>query len=273
MKLSRPDATQQCLLPLWTVLLAVMIFSAALLAQTAQKPEEEKLDFSATTARGKLLAEYDSAAWHSTDAVQALNPKEGSVNKYVAQKTKTGWTVMYGRIAPTWDKFLIAYEAVQGDKPEKFTVKEHNPPIEDTGYFLHAARANETVRTSYIHENRAYNVSVLPAAKGNLWVYILPALLKESTYPLGGDARFLVSEDGWRSLAKTQLHDQVIDEKDDSKDQPPPKSRSHIDTLGEVPVETDVFYVLSRQPLIPEYVTAGKQKFLIKTDGTIEPAN
>lgn len=270
MRPSRPVATKQSLLPLWAVLIAALISSVALLAQTDQKPEDAKPDFSSITARGKLLAEYDSAAWHSTDAVQALKPKEGSVNKYVGQKTKTGWTMMYGRIAPTWDKFLIVYEAVQGDKPDKFKVKEHNPPLEDTGYFLHAARANETVRANYIHENRAYNVSVLPAHGGNFWVYILPALLKENTYPLGGDARFLVSEDGWKILAKTQLHDQVVDEKDDAKDQPPPKSRSHADTLSEIPVETDVFYVLSRQPLIPEYVTAGKQKFLIKTDGTIE---
>jgi len=252
------------------MLFAALISCASLLAQTEQKPEAAKLDFTAITARGKLLAEYDAAAWHSTDAVQALNPKQGSVNKYIARKTNAGWTVMYGHIAPTWDKFLIAYEAVQGDKPEKFTVKEHNPPVEDTGYFLHAARANETVRTNYIHENRAYNVSVLPAASGNFWVYILPAQLTEGPYPLGGDARFLVSEDGWRILAKAQLHDQVIDEPDDAKVQPPPKSRSHSDTLTEVPVETDVFYVLSRKPLVPEYVTAGKQKFLIKVDGTIE---
>lgn len=257
--------------PVVTLLGLMFAYGLALCGSLpAQKPETSKPDFAAITARGRMLAEYDSAGWHSTDAVQPLNPKEGSVNKYVAQKTKSGWTVMYGRIAPTWDKFLIAYEAVQGDKPDKFTVKEHNPPLEDTGYFLRAARANETVRNSYIHENRAYNVSVLPADGGNFWVYILPAQMQESIYPIGGDARYLVSGDGWTVLEKTQLHDQVIEEKDDAKDPSPPPSRQHADGPSEIPVETDVFYVLSRKPLLPEYVTAGKQKFLIKTDGTIE---
>lgn len=270
MKPSQLDASRLRALPIGAVILAALISCAALLAQTAQKPDARKPDFAALTARGKLLAEYDSAAWHSTDAVQALNPKPGSVNKYVGRKTKTGWTMAYGRIAPTWDKFLIAYEAVQGDSPDKFTVKEHNPPLEDTGYFLHAARANDTVRSDYVRENRAHNVTVLPADGGNFWVYILPAQLTEGPYPLGGDARYLVSEDGWKILEKTQLHGPVIDERDDAKDQPPPKFRSHSDDLTEIPVETDVFYVLSRKPLVPEYVTAGKQKFLIKTDGTIE---
>jgi hypothetical protein len=254
------------LLP-WIVAFAAVIFSGPV---SAQKSEPANPDFATITARGRLLAEYDRAAWHSTDAVQALNPKEGSVTKYVARKTKSGWTVMYGRVAATWDKFLIAYEAVQGETPEKFTVKEHNPPLEDTGYFLRAARANETVRSNYVHENRGYNVSVLPAAGGKFWVYIIPAQMKEGTYPFGGDARYLISDDGWMILEKTQLHGDVEDQKDDAKDPTPPASRHHADTVSEIPVETDVFYVLSRRPLVPEYVTAGKQKFLIKVDGTIQ---
>ncbi|HWX39331.1 MAG TPA: hypothetical protein VNY09_08800 [Candidatus Sulfotelmatobacter sp.] len=252
---------------LWIVVFAALIFSGPL---PAQKNESANPDFATITARGRLLAEYDSAGWHSTDAVQELHPKEGSVNKYVARKTKAGWTVMYGRISNTWDKFLIVYEAVQGDTPEKFTVKEHNPPLEDTGYFLHAARANETVRSNYVNENRAYNVSVLPADGGKFWVYIIPAQLKEGTYPFGGDARYLISDDGWMILEKTQLHDAVEDQRDDAKDPTPPPSRHHTDTLSDIPVDTDVFYVLSRKPFLPEYVTAGKQKFLIKIDGTIQ---
>jgi hypothetical protein len=237
---------------------------------SAQQKESSNSEFATITARGRMLADYDYAAWHSTDAVQALDPKEGSVTKYIGRKTKTGWTVMYGRIADTFDKFLISYEAAQGDAPDKFTVKEHDPPLEDTGYFLYAARANETVRNNYVHENRAYNISVLPADDGKFWVYILPAQMKEGIYPFGGDARYLISGDGWTILDKTLLHDTVVDEKDDAKDPKPPASRSHTDTLSEVPVETDVFYVLSRKPLIPEYVTAGKNKYLIKVDGTIE---
>jgi hypothetical protein len=252
----------------WVIFfLAVFVFCSAL---PAQETKPAAPDFAGTTAKGRMLAEYDAAAWHSTDAVQALNPKEGSVNKYVARKTKAGWTVMYGRISDTWDKFLIAYETVQGDTPEKFTVKEHNPPLDDKGYFLHAARANETVRSNYIHENRAYNVSVLPADAGKFYVYIIPAQMTDGIYPFGGDAFYLISDDGWTILEKHQLHDTVIEDKIEAKDKNPPASRHHADTLSDVPVETDVFYVLSRKPLLPEYVTAGKSKYLIKVDGTIE---
>ena len=260
---------------LWLCVLAVLAvaYGGPISAQkSADKKQTPNSEFAEITARGRLLAEYDAAAWHSTDAVQALNPKEGSVNRYVARKSKAGWTVVYGRIADTFDKFLIAYEAVQGDAPEKFTVKEHNPPLADTGYFLHAARANETARNSYVHENRGYNVSVLPADGGKFWVYVIPAQLKEGTYPFGGDARYLISEDGWTIVEKKQLHDAVVDEKDDAKDPNPPAFRHHANTVSEVPVETDVFYVLSRKPLIPEHLTAGKNNYVIKTDGTIEPS-
>lgn len=259
-------AKKLAVLSLWIFFFAAL-FCVPLSAQDHKSPPS---DFATITARGRMLADYDAAGWHSTDAVQALNPKEGSVNRYVGRKTKSGWTVMYGRISSGWDKFLIAYEAVQGDTPEKFSVKEHNPPLEDTGYFLHAARANETVRSNYIHENRAYNVSVLPAEGGKFWVYIVPAQMKEGIYPFGGDARYLVSDDGWMILEKTQLHGTVVDGKDDAKDPNPPAARNHVDTLSEIPVDTDVFYVLSRKPLLPEYVTAGKNKYLVKVDGTIE---
>jgi hypothetical protein len=258
-------------LSLWFVALSALTLANAVSAQE-KKPAATAPDFAAITARGRALAAYDKAAWFSTDAVQALDPKEGTVSRYVGRKTKTGWTVMYGRIGDKFDRFLIAYEAVQGDTPEKFTVKKHEPPLEDIGYYLHAARAVDTVRNSYIHENRAYNVSLVPADDGKFYVYIIPAQMKEGIYPFGGDARYLVSEDGWTILDKVSLHDTVVDEKDDAKDPHPPASRSHTDTLSDVPVDTDVFYVLSRKPLLPEYVSAGKNKYLIKVDGAIEPA-
>jgi hypothetical protein len=37
-----------------------------------------------------------------------------------------------------------------------------------------------------------------------------------------------------------------------------------------VPEDTDVFYVLTRQPSVPEYIgTLKKKLFIISTDGTI----
>src|ERR1044072_6701700 len=67
--------------------------------------------------RGRQLAEYDVAAWHATDAVQALSPPEGSVARYIAMKTEAGWAVVFDRLNEKRDKFLVAYEATQGETP------------------------------------------------------------------------------------------------------------------------------------------------------------
>jgi hypothetical protein len=43
-----------------------------------------------------------------------------------------------------------------------------------------------------------------------------------------------------------------------------------MDDLSDVPQETDVLYVLTRRPSIPEYITTKKQLFTIHKDGSIE---
>src|SRR5579863_1603789 len=114
----------------------------------------------AVTARGRLLAEYDVASWHSTDAVQAIHPVESDVEGYVAQKTDKGWVVEYGKLSENRDRFLIAYEATQAGAADKFDVKKLSPPREDTGFCWKAALARETARKDFHGENRPYNFSV-----------------------------------------------------------------------------------------------------------------
>jgi hypothetical protein len=60
-----------CQLAIFTLLLATAE------ARASSKPSEAEL--AAITARGVLLAEYDTAAWQATDAVQAAHPVEGRV--------------------------------------------------------------------------------------------------------------------------------------------------------------------------------------------------
>jgi hypothetical protein len=64
-----------------------------LAAKTSSKPSDAEL--AAITARGVLLAEYDTAAWQATDAVTAAHPRERT-NLYIARKTDTGWIVDLG---------------------------------------------------------------------------------------------------------------------------------------------------------------------------------
>ena len=120
-------------------LLTVMTWlSAVAVARASSRPSDAEL--AAITERGRLLAEYDIAAWHATDAVLAMHPKEGSFNRYIAHKAAAGWVVDFGKLTATGDKFLVAYEATQTGGPTQFTVKRFDPAREDAGWNLLAAR-------------------------------------------------------------------------------------------------------------------------------------
>ena len=155
----------------------------------APKEPPSKQDLAAISDRGRDLAGYDAAAWHASDAVQAKQPKEGSVVRYIARKIDKKWVVAFGRLDDMQEKFLIAYEATQGNKPDVFDVKEMAPPKEDTGFYLSAAKAIDTSLKDFVEhfegEQRPYNAAVLPAEKGQVWVYLVPAPTKPKIWPLG----------------------------------------------------------------------------------------
>jgi hypothetical protein len=72
-----------------------------------QEPPTQK-ELTAITERGRDLGGYDAAAWHASDAIQANNPKEGSVVRYIAKKIDKGWVVAFGRLDERHETFLIA---------------------------------------------------------------------------------------------------------------------------------------------------------------------
>src|SRR5215472_17507054 len=148
-------------------LLTIIIGCSCLLLpapQAQHKGPASAAELKEITDRGRMLFEYDTAAWYSTDAVQELAPPAGSVTGYVGKKTNKGWMVAYGRFNTTHDKFLIPYEAVQGASPKEFHVIKHEPPVEDSAFFYLAARAQETALAAFKTEvDRPYNVAALPA--------------------------------------------------------------------------------------------------------------
>lgn len=243
-----------------TLLLASIVFAA-------KKSPLSAAELAQITARGRLLAEYDQAAWHSTDAVQALKPPEGTVKRYVAEKTDAGWVVAYGRLNETQDKFLIVYEALQGSSLQQFTVKQNDPPKEDAGFYLHAAKAIDTALRDFQGEKRPYNVMVLPADSGQLYAYVVPAQTEDGIYPLGGDVRYSISGDGSSILVKRQLHKAILMR--DLRNPKDLKAQFHTHVLSDVPEDTDVFYVLSESPSVPEYVGTKAGIYVIATDGSI----
>ncbi len=254
-----------CVFGVW-----LMLSSAA---WGAKKPSKEELD--AVTARGVLLAEYDQAAWHATDAVRTLNATGEGVRRWIGRKTATGWVVDFGQLNAEQSKFVVAYEAVQTDAPEHFKVNTFVPGREDADFDLFAGRAIELALRDF--DSNApmvqYNVAVLPAESGRLYVYVYPAQVKVGVYPYGGDARYLVSGDGRTIIEKRQMHKAVLE----SIPGKTPSGSSavggfHSDILGDLPEDTDVFLVMARHPRMPEYVGAGGHVFVIAIDGGIEIA-
>jgi hypothetical protein len=251
------------------------VIALALIA-FADPPERKepptKEELAAITERGRNLAGYDAAAWHASDALQAKGIRPGSVVRYIARKTDRGWTVAFGRPNEARDKFLIAYEAIQGKTPDRFDIKEFDPPKEDSGFFRSAAKSIDVALKDFIEhfegQQRPYNVAVLPAEKGWLWVYLVPAPTKPDVWPLGGDVRYLMSADGTKIQAKRQLHRSVIENE-------PPKDKDqqqvagiHTHVLDETPEDTDVFHVLSRKPGVPEMILTKQFVFQVDPDGT-----
>lgn len=242
---------------------ALLLIASVATAQRTSPPS--KTELAEITERGRNLAQYDIACWYASDAVVATKPEEGLVKRYIARKEGNTWTVMFGRLNDKSDKFLIAYEAKQGATPKEFTVKKHDPAKEDTGYFLSAARALDAALAAFAGAQRSYNVAVLPAASNQLYVYAVPAQTEQNVFPLGGDARYLVSADGLKIVEKRQLHKSIIEFSGNDTTQ----AGFHTAILDDIPEDTDVFHVLSRRPSVPEYVGTKQYVFRIETDGTI----
>ena len=233
--------------------------------------KDKPVVFQDVTARGRMLEEYDQAAWHATDATLALKPDEGSVGRYIAQKTSAGWEVVFGRLNEGTTKFLVVYEATQGQDLKHFNLKKYDPPKENTGFYFAAAKAIGLALQEFHAENRPYNAYVLPQAD-QLYVYILPAQTKPDIYPLGGDARYAVSVDGATIIEKRQLHKTILENRaSDAPEGTKIESGYHTHVLTDVPEDTDVFHVLTQNPPLPEYVGSAKNKhvYVIEIDGVI----
>jgi len=220
------------------------------------------------TERGRALYAYDQAAWHGTDAFFALHPDTNELTHYICMKTPAGWEVVFPRWNETHDRLLVVYEAKAAGGPEDYTAVKYDPPREGPDDLVAKERALELAISDFGTVNRPYNTAILPAGDGNLYVYLYPGQTKTNVWPLGGDVRYTISADGKHILEARQLHKTILDLEFDPAKHPVAGSHSHV--LSDVPEDTDVFYVLNRRPLVPEYIAAGKHIFIVNTDGSIE---
>ena len=245
---------------------AAVVTTVGAAAQEVARPTKEELD--AITERGRMLYEYDQAAWHASDAVQTANPKTVEGQRYIAKKENGRWRVVFGKLNEERNRFGVMYEAMQQEQPREFAVRKEPAEREDDGFFLFAARAIEATMKDFGRASRPYNVAVLPATAGQLYVYLYPAQTKARVYPLGGDARYLMSADGMAIVEKRQIHKSILEIA------APPHGKqaaagAHTHVLSDVPEDTDVFHVLRQDPPLPEFVGAGRFVYQVMTDGTI----
>ena len=245
--------------------LILLLASSVAIGQRTSPPA--KVELAQITERGRELAEYDTAAWYASDAVREMHPAQGAVVRYIAKKVSDTWHVIFGRLNDSRDKFLITYEATQGASPKEFAVKKMDPPKEDSGFVLYAARAIETSLADFKGAPRPYNVAVLPAPSNQVYVYAVPAQTKQGIFPLGGDARYLISADGSKIIEKRQLHISIIEFAPSANQNV--QAGFHTAVMDDIPEDTDVFHVLSRHPSVPEYIGTKQFVFRIETDGTI----
>lgn len=252
-----------------------LLFSLAFLFSATTNAQEgaglSEADLRGITDRGRMLAEYDAAASYASDTVLALKPDTKSLGRYIARKTDAGWVVVFGQLNEPKDKFLIAYQATQGAKPTEFQAEKLDPPKEDSDFFLAAAKSIEVTLAAFQAEKRPYNVAVLSASSNQMYVYIVPAPTVAGVYPYGGDARFIVSADGASILENRRLHKTILEYKAPPKNaKQTPVSGMHVHVLSNAPEDTDVFYVLSRKPLLPEVVITDHFLYTVSTDGSIK---
>jgi hypothetical protein len=247
----------------------VLLFFASPAAAKKGIPLSEE-ESAAITQRGRMLAEYETATGNALKAVMATNPAQGEIDHYVARKTAEGWAAVFGRFSGQHDKFLVVYEAAAGADPQVFSVKKDDPPREDDGFFYFAARAIDIAMHDFRGEKRPYHFAVLPAKQDQMYVYVYPTQRTAGVYPLGGDVRYLFSSDGSTIIERRQLHKTILESRGSVPERAKVVGGSHSHVLSDVPEDTDVYYVLTRKPPVPEWVGAGGRVYEIQTDGTIK---
>jgi hypothetical protein len=217
------------------------------------------------TGRGKLLAEYDDAAWKATDAMIASGLPR-TARRFFARKQGNMWWVVFGRPAPDRTSFLVDYEATWAPGTKSAFGRKIAPPRQDVGEWLNYSKAADKVLSVYKPPQQV-NYAVLPTARG-YYVYFYPGSTEPGTWLLGGDYRFLVSRDAAQVLETRQLHKSIIPYSAE-----PGKTIAlgyHTAIMDNLPEDTDVLHVLSRRPAVPELVVTEDWVFKILTNGAIK---
>jgi hypothetical protein len=253
----------------------IMVFTAFSFAAQGQSTDDtghrrnkpaDAAELDAIAKRGRAIAAYDAAAWHASDAVEALHPPANVVNMFIGRRTADGWVMGFGRLNEAKDAFLLAYEAIPTADVKHPSVEVDEPKIEDKDVWLHEARAFEIVRETLGAMPRPYNIAILPTAGGDWFVYAYPAQTVADAFPSGGDTRYTVSSDGTKIKETHRMHASIMEFKTDKDKTVQMTYRTAF--LYDAPEDTDVAGVLMMEPHVPMLVATKKFVYRISADGT-----
>ena len=169
-------------------------------ASSARSIEQRIAD---AASRGRLIHEFDRAAWVSSDALMAAVPKDqlSGVGGYVveASEAQSLRVTYYRGSAAAAQAFFVA--DVRGGKVVRKELLATPISLSPDQAVLARAREVAGVRArerSYKPCTPApFNTVVVPSRQGGpVAVYLLSAQKDAGTYPMGGNYRVIVAPDG-----------------------------------------------------------------------------
>ncbi len=168
----------------------------------------------AIKARGRMLEEYDVAPWHAADAVQAFEAGERQRSTLLCKKEPQR---LDGCIrAPQSGERQISDSLMkqpEGLTPEEFKVREFDPPVDDTDFYLIAARVLDKAFGGFKAAQRPYNAYVFPSeAISRMCICCLRKQTMKFTRLAGMSAySYLFTAYGSSMLEKRTMHKTLLD--------------------------------------------------------------
>jgi hypothetical protein len=248
-----------------TVLLAALALAAAPVPAQVARPTPTPALLAAITARGRAMARFERAAASASRSLLSTRPDTARVRQYVVRPTAAGWSVHFGRLSAARDTFYEAYVVTPAAGDSAVTIQQREPGRVGAEVDRAAAAAALLAQDAFGPPTRPYNSFVIPAERGEWWVYLLPAQTEPELYPHGGDVRYRVSADGRRILATRRMHADVVDVRMAAGE----TGHAHGPALDEVPEDSDVYFVLTRRPRAPELIETTLYDYRVEVDGSI----
>jgi hypothetical protein len=244
------------------ILIVTLLTSISTQAGSAAKSTSD--DFADISTRGRILSHYQWAVSSASISVTSERYCLYGTMMKVAEERGAVWVVVFGNLNPQHTAFEIACE-VRQTTAAKLSIRKFEPPESVSDFFFTAAMAIYGALGT-TDAPPGFEYSVIPGSAKEIYVYVTPVQLKPNVSVFGGDVRYLISTEDYRIIEKRVLHKTVIFF---NKTAPPPVAGVHTHVLSDLPEDTDVSYVLSRAPKIPEYVNTKSHVYLIQTDGSI----